>query len=513
MNTDATTTTAGFNPQPEISLALAMLPILLLFVVLSLNIWVFGEQALQGSSQMVIILVTGCTAVIAMFKGAPWHTLQSAIVANVTQALPSIFILLLVGALASVWVLSGTVPLLVYHGVRLLNPELFLLVACVASALTSIVVGSSWSTAATIGIALVGVGRALGIPEGLVAGAIISGAYFGDKVSPLSDTTNLASVVTGTPIFRHIQYLLYTTVPAMAITLLAYGLIGINLDTTASNTDVAAVANALTQYVDLSLWGLVPPVVVLGLIIVRVDAVPALFVGVVSGVICALLGQGQLLSSLAGDSPFSVYRLFMNTMATGGNIETDSVVVNGLLSGSGMAGMLNTIWLIMAAMAFGGVIEASGMLSRIMAAIRSVAGNFFRLVCCTAGTCVATNLSAADQSLAVAVPGRMYADVYRDMGYAPENLSRTLEDTGTVTSVLVPWSTGGAYHASLFGIATLTYLPYCFFYLLSPAMTLIFAWGNIKIRRVASHSYTPCLQQSELQSNKPLEEKSCATLN
>lgn len=481
-NTNAKTIDAETMP-----LGLALLPVLILISSLSWNVWVFGDDALSGSSQMIILLVTGFVAAIGLWRGVGWKTQQSSVVSTIGNAMPSILILLLVGALASIWLLCGTVPVLVYYGVKLLNPTVFLVAACIACALTSMVSGSSWSTAATIGVAMVGVGRALEIPDGLIGGAIISGSYFGDKISPLSDTTNLAAAVTETALFDHIRYLFLTTGPSMLITLILFTILGLNLEPSSGAVDVSEVLVAIDETFNISLVLLLPAVITLGLIVKKVDAIPALFTGIIVGVLFALIFQQELLSRLMADlGDYALYKIVMTTLFAGVSIETSNVMLNDLFSASGMGGMLNTIWLILAAMAFGGVMEATGMLNRIMQSIKSLATSFFSLVACTAGTCIVTNISTSDQYISVAIPGRMYSGLYKDMGYASQNLSRTLEDTGTVTSVLIPWNTCGAYHAAVLGIGTFTYLPYCFFNIISPFMTLIFAWFMIRIARTTS---------------------------
>ena len=471
------------------ALGLALLPILILVIALTWNVlYVYGDDALSGSSQMIILLVTGFAAAIGMWRGVDWATQQASVVSTIGNAMPSILILLLVGSLASIWLLCGTVPVLVYYGVKLLNPTIFLVACCIACAITSVVSGSSWSTAATIGVAMVGIGRALGIPDGLIGGAIISGSYFGDKISPLSDTTNLAAAVTETPLFDHIRYLLMTTGPSMVISLILFTIIGLNLDTSSSAVDVSTVLGAIDERFNVTLWLLLPPAITLGLIIKKVPAIPALFVGVIVGAICALIFQQELLSEIMqNDESFALYRIVMGTMFAGVEIQTSNPQLNDLFSSGGMYGMLGTVWLILAAMSFGGVMEASGMLERIMDSVRRLAKGFFSLVACTTGTCLVTNVSTSDQYIAVALPGRMYAGLYKEKGYASENLSRTLEDTGTVTSVLVPWNTCGAYHAAVLGIATPTYFFFCFFNLLSPFMTLLYAWFMIKIKRTDNY--------------------------
>ena len=473
------------SPQTPMPLMLALFPVLVLIAALSWNVYVYGDDALSGSSQMIIILVTGMAAAIGLYMGVGWKKQQESVVSTIGSAMPSILIMMLVGALASIWLLCGTVPILVYYGVKLLTPTIFLFACCIACALTSMVSGSSWSTAATIGVAMVGVGRALEVPDGMIGGAIISGSYFGDKISPLSDTTNLAAAVTETPLFDHIRYLFLTTGPSMAITLIAFAVIGFNLETGSGSVDVNHVLEAINQRFNITIWVLLPPLITLGLIIKRVDAIPALFAGILAGVFCAVVFQQQLLSDLVNNyEQHGLYQVLMSTLFSGIDIETGNDMLNDLFSASGMKGMLSTTWLILAAMTFGGVMEATGMLGRIMHAIKSLVSNFFSLVACTAGTCLVTNVSTSDQYISVALPGRMYAGLYKDMGYRSENLSRTLEDTGTVTSVLIPWNTCGAYHAAVLGIGTFTYLPYCFFNLLSPFMTLIFAGFMIKIARL-----------------------------
>ncbi len=483
------TPTATGDEQQTMSLGLALLPIIVLIAALGFNVLaVYGDDALSGSSQMIIILVAGFAATIGLLRGVSWKEQQASVVATIGNAMPSILILLLVGALASVWLLSGTVPVLVYYGVKLLNPTIFLLACCIACAITSVVSGSSWSTAATIGVAMVGIGRALGIPDGLIGGAIISGSYFGDKISPLSDTTNLAAAVTETPLFDHIRYLLLTTGPSIIISLILFTGIGLWLDTSATAVDASVVLNAIDERFNVTLWLLLPPAITLALIVKKIDAIPALFAGILAGVVCALVFQQELLTEIMSDDSYPMYRLVMGTLFGGVEIVTSNTQLNDLFSSSGMYGMLGTVWLILAAMTFGGVMEASGMIARIMHSVKSLATNFFSLIACTTGTCIVTNISTSDQYIAVALPGRMYAGLYKDMGYSSENLSRTLEDTGTVTSVLVPWNTCGAYHAAVLGIGTFTYLPFAFFNLLSPFMTLLFAAFMIKIKRTDSQA-------------------------
>ncbi|MEM7218844.1 MAG: Na+/H+ antiporter NhaC family protein [Pseudomonadota bacterium] len=484
MTTDAQDAPRG----GDISLLLALLPALLLLGLLTWNVFIYGDDALSGSSQLSILAVAGLTSAIAVWLGVDWETQLEQVTKSISTTVPALLILLLVGSLASIWLLCGTVPTLVYYGLMLLSPAIFLFASTILCAVTALVSGSSWSTSATIGVALIGIGRALELPDGLIAGAVISGAYFGDKVSPLSDTTNLAAAATGTNVFDHIRYLFLTTGPSMLLSALVFLFIGLGLDgaTPASVADTMAQIDATFN---VSGWLLLPPLLVLVLIVRGAAAVPAMVAGIVAGVFAAGIWQqdliGRLLEAgLAG----GVYELLMTTLFAGLSIPVDDPMLAELFGASGMAGMLNTTWLIIAAMTFGGIYEASGLLDRIMSAVRSVVNGFFSLVACTGATCLVTNVSTSDQYMAVAVPGRMFSSLYRDMGYDSRNLSRTLEDTGTVTSVLVPWNTCGAYHASVLGVATLTYLPYCFFNLISPLMTLLFAALMIRIRRLPEPS-------------------------
>lgn len=471
----------------KMPLWLALAPILILVALLTWNVYVFGDDALSGSTQLTILAVAAVSAAIGLWRGVSWETQQKQIVTTTGTAIPPIVILLLVGSMASIWLLSGTVPTLIYYGLQLLNPSIFLFACTIVCALTSVVSGSSWSTAATIGVAMVGIGRTLGIPEGLIAGAIISGAYFGDKISPLSDTTNLAAGVTETPVFDHIRYLFLTTGPSMLVSATLFMLIGLGFSSD-DNVDVSEVLTDIDQTFNVSIWLLLPIAVVLGLILRKTPAIPSMVAGIVIGLICTLIFQVELLRELSLASDSSSYQILTTMLYAGMDIPVDNEVLRSLFSASGMAGMLGTVWLILSAMVFAGVIEASGMLSRILVAVKSVVNSFFSLVCSTVATCLVSNVSTSDQYISVAMPGRMYVDLYKKMGYDTKNLSRTLEDTGTVTSVLIPWNTCGAYHAAVLGIGTLTYLPYCFFNLLSPLMTLIFAYAKIKIATVKPQS-------------------------
>ena len=464
----------------------AFIPIIFLVVLLSVNVVIFGDASLDGSNQIVLILAAGVAAFVSSRLGISWDDMLDGVVKSISSAMSSILILLLIGSLAGTWLLSGIVPAMIYYGLQILNPTIFLFAACVVSAIVSLATGSSWSTVATLGVALLGIGQALGIYEGLVAGAIISGAYFGDQMSPLSDTTSLAPAMAGTDLFTHIRYMAYTTVPTLIITLLIY--IGIGLFSSADGTvsDIAPILSAIDAKFDINGWLFIVPVLVIFMIVRKVPAIPALLAGSLFGGVFALIFQPGIIVEVAGfEGPFwkQAYVGVMKALYTDIAVVTDNAMVNDLLSTGGMAGMLNTIWLILCAMVFGGIMEAGGLLRKIASEIIKRVNSTWSLITSTAATCVFFNVTASDQYLAIVVPGRMYADIYRERGLKPENLSRTLEDSGTVTSVLIPWNTCGATQASVLGVSTFIYAPFCFFNIISPFMTIAFAVFNIKIRR------------------------------
>lgn len=477
----------------------SLLPILFLIVLLALNVVLFSDDTLGGPNQIVLLLAAGIASIIAHSYGNSWKEIRQGMVHSIGSAMPSILILLLIGSLAGSWLLSGVVPALIYYGLKVINPTIFLFAAVVVSAIVSVATGSSWSTVATLGIALLGIGKALGIHDGVVAGAIISGAYFGDKMSPLSDTTNLAPAMAGTDIFTHIRYMALTTGPTFFITMIIFLIWGFTKDFSASSTDVEGVLEAIEQSFNITPWLFLVPVILITIIIKKVAPLPALMIGTLLGVVFALIFQPNIVQQVAGQTGNRLAGAYMGSLkAMFGtiSIETNQAEINDLLSTRGMAGMLNTIWLILSAMVFGGAMEKGGMLKSISAAIISRAKSTGALVSATAGTCLFFNVTASDQYMAIVVPGRMFAKVYKERGLKPEVLSRTLEDSATVTSVLIPWNTCGATQASVLGVPTLTYLPYAFFNIISPLMTMLFAWLNIKIRR-----YKP----EELQTKKAEE--------
>lgn len=464
----------------------AMLPILILVILLTVNLYVFGVDSLSGSNQLVLIISSAIAACMAVFRlGINWDQLQQGIVRSIGAAMPSILILFLIGALAGTWMISGIVPAMIYYGLQFLTPVIFLVASCVVCCIVSVATGSSWTTVATVGIALLGIGQALGFEDGIIAGAIISGAYFGDKMSPLSDTTNLAPAMAGTDLFTHIRHMTKTTVPSILITLVIFGGIGMVYEVGDTALQTQEISRIISDTFEINGWLFVVPLVVLVLIAKRVPAIPALFVGAILGGVFAIIFQPQIIYLVAAEPDaafaYSSFKTVMMALYGPVGIVTPNEIVNELLVTGGMAGMLNTIWLIVAAMAFGGIMERSGMLKVIATEIIKKVHSLGSLIASTAATCVFFNLTTSDQYLAVVIPGRMFSDLYRAKGLKPENLSRTLEDSATVTSVLVPWNTCGATQATVLGVPTLVYLPYCFFNIISPIMTILFGYFKIGI--------------------------------
>lgn len=481
----------------------SILPILVLVGLLILNVLkVFGDNALGGANQLALLLSSAVAVVVAISIGYKWEFIQQGIVKSIRSALPALIILLLIGALAGTWMLSGVVPAMIYYGLDILNPLLFLPATCIICSIVSVATGSSWTTAATVGIALIGIGGVLGFDKGLVAGAILSGAYFGDKMSPLSDTTNLAPAMAGTDLITHIKYMAYTTIPSILITLVLFLIIGLTYSTTGSVEEVNTLKLAISSKINITPWLFLVPVVVIGLIVKKVAAIPALFLGSVLGGIFAIIFQHDLILSLSEKTNFfyAAYEVVVNAMTTDIAIVTNNNLVNELLSSGGMKGMLNTIWLIICAMIFGGVMEKTSMLKTITKFIMIFAKSTGSLIATTTTSCIVFNLTASDQYLAIVVPGRMFAKIYKKRELHPKVLSRTLEDSGTVTSVLVPWNTCGAYHSTVLGVATGDYFVYCFFNILSPIMTMFFGFFNIKIAKLVKYETSP-IKKSNIQEN------------
>lgn len=470
---------------PKIRLYEALIPIVFLIILLSFNVlYIFGDEGTSGPNQFALLLAGALAAVIGFKYRVSYDMMLDKVSKNIASTSGAILILLFVGALTGTWLISGIIPTMVYYGLQLLNPSIFLASALIITALVSLIIGSSWSTTATVGIALIGIGKALGFPPEMVAGAVISGAYFGDKMSPLSDTTNLASAIAGVDLYRHVRYMMYTTFPTIGIALLVFIILGLT-HTGNQIQDTAALLSDIKQSFFIHPALLLVPLIVIVLIIKKTPPLVALLIGVLLGGFTALFFQKDLLIQLIDqqtDFYKNAYKIIMKAIVWDINIDTSNPILNELFSSGGMKGMLSTIWLIISAMFFGGIMEAIGALRKISESLLQLFKGIFGLFASTDLTCILFNATASDQYLAIVVPGKMYKQAYDDVGLAPENLSRTLEDSGTVTSVLVPWNTGGAYNAKVLGVPTESYFIYAIFNWLSPIMTLIFAYFRIKIK-------------------------------
>lgn len=479
----------------------AMIPVIVLIVLLGINvILVYQDASIDGSNQIILIFSAAVAALVGATEGYSWQQIEDGIVSGISSTTQAIILLLLIGALSGAWMIAGIVPAMIYYGLQLLDPSYFLFATCVICIFVSVSTGSSWSTVATVGVALFGVGKALGYNEALVAGAVISGAYFGDKISPLSETTNMAAAMAGIPLFHHIKYMLMTNIPSIILALLIYFVIGWNYDTNVNVSDIENVLVSLKSTFYISPVLFIVPALVILLIVKNVPAVPALIIGTLLGAVFALIFQTDLLHAMS-DSTLptaeALYRVIMDGMTVSIEIPTENPMLKSLLSSSGMAGMLGTVWLIVAAMMFGGALDACNFLKSITNQILKLAKSDSSLITATIISCFSTNILASDQYLSILIPGRMYKEAYKEKGLAPENLSRSLEDGGTVTSVLVPWNTCGAYQASVLGVPTLAFAPYCFFNIISPLMSIAFSVFKIKIRRL-SESEEPVLKPSQV---------------
>ncbi|GAB7257969.1 Na+/H+ antiporter NhaC [Polaribacter sp. OB-PA-B3] len=482
------------NPQDEniienkeLNIWEALIPVFALVAMLFYNVfYVYGDDALSGSNQFILLLGAAVAAIVGFKNKVSYKQMIEEVAENVKSTSGAILILLMVGALAGTWLISGIIPSMIYYGLQILNPTIFLAASVIICAIISIATGSSWTTSATVGIALVGIGNTLGISAGMTAGAVLSGAYFGDKMSPLSDTTNLAPTMAGGDLFSHIKYMSLTTVPTILVTLLAFIIIGFSIETTGS-PDVSDKLTAIDAAFNISPWLFIVPVIVIFMIVKKTEPLIALLVGTLLAGVVAVIAQPEIVLNVAGADTLSfnsAYKGVMNAITVDSAVETTSAELNDLFTAGGMSGMLGTIWLIICAMVFGGVMDAIGALSRISKALLSLASSVFGLFASTVASCLALNVTASDQYLAIVVPGKMFKKAYEEKGLAPENLSRTLEDSGTVTSVLIPWNTCGAYQSGVLGVSVAEYFFFAIFNWLSPFMTLLFAAFNIKIKQL-----------------------------
>lgn len=463
----------------------ALIPVFFLVALLSFNVVKgFGDDALSGTNQFILILSGAVAAIVGFRNKVTYAAMMEEVGKNIKSTSGALLILLFVGALSGTWLISGIIPAMVFYGLDILHPTIFLPACVVICSVISIATGSSWTTSATVGIALIGIGNTLQIPLGMVAGAVVSGAYFGDKLSPLSDTTNLAPAMAGTDLFTHIRYMTLTTVPTLVITIVLFLIIGFQLDTHGTSNTSETLSD-ISQQFQITPKLFVVPLLVILMIVRKTEPLIALLIGTLLGAVFALFFQPQIVAQIAGVSELNAleaYRGVMKAITVETKITTENAILTDLFTAKGMSGMLGTIFLILCAMVFGGIMEAIGALATITAALLKLFHSVFGLFASTVASCLALNITASDQYLAIVVPGKMFAKAYEDQNLAPENLSRTLEDSGTVTSVLIPWNTCGAYQAGVLNVDTMTYLPYAFFNYLSPFMTLLFAALRIKIK-------------------------------
>ena len=473
-------------------LQIAILPLIFLVTLLSFNLYanvfIYDADPLAGSSQFILILSGAFAAMIGHRYNVSYKDVINSISNSIKSVTPALIILLWVGALAGTWMISGIIPSMVYYGLKILDPNIFLPACIVICSIISVATGSSWTTSATVGIALVGIGKALGIPAGMVGGAVIAGAYFGDKLSPLSDTTNLAAAVSKVDLFKHIKYLTLTTIPSISITLIVFIVLGIN-QTSNGLTDNSFLIETIENTFNISLVLFIVPIIVLIMIVKKTPPIRALTIGTLLGALFEILFQPQIINDLSDSSNSSIiasYKVVIDTITSNVSITTESEILNELFSTGGMIGMLNTIFLVMATMIFGGSMDAIGAIKSISKALLDWADNIFKLFASTVASCLALNLTASDQYLSIVVSGKMFEKAYKDKQLAPENLSRTLEDSATVTSALIPWNSCGAYHSSVLGVSVSEYFLYAIFNWISPFMTLLYAAFRIKIRTLVN---------------------------
>lgn len=463
-------------PSPFVSL----LPIALMVGMLFATISTFGSDALSGGSQISLLVTTACCVFIGMaFYRIPWKDFERAITNNIAGVSTALLILLIIGALSGMWMISGVVPTLIYYGMQIIHPDFFLASTCLICALVSVMTGSSWTTIATIGIALMGIGKAQGFHEGWIAGAIISGAYFGDKVSPLSDTTVLAASVTETPLFTHIRYMMITTIPSLLITITLFTIMGLTHDQGSTTQEMMAFASSLESKFYITPWLLLVPVITGILIARKVPSIITLTLSTVLACVAALIFQPNLLHEVAGGG--SLFKGSMMTCYGSTSLQTDNPILTDLVATRGMAGMMNTVWLILCAMCFGGAMTAGGMLGSITSVFVRFIKNRVSTVASTVCSGLFLNLATADQYISIILLGNMFGNIYKKQGYESRLLSRTTEDAVTVTSVLIPWNTCGMTQATILSVSTLTYLPFCFFNIISPMMSILIAATGYKI--------------------------------
>ena len=475
------------NQKKQASLLDAFIPVIILILLLGSSVYLFGDSSSFGPNQIALLFAMGIAALIGIKNGYTWAEIEEGIVQGISRSLGAILILLAVGSLIGTWMLSGTVPTLIYYGLELLNPSMFYAATCLICAIVAMSIGSSWTTAATVGVALMGIAIGMGMSEAVTAGAVVSGAYFGDKISPLSETTNLAPAIAGTNLFEHIQYMLWTTIPSIIIALILFTVIGMGAETQDTADRIVEMQSLLAQEFTLGIHLLIPLVVLLTLAIKKMPAFPAVSIGALLGGVWAAMFQGDVVSKMMAEGTEGAIGHLMviwTALFDGVSFSTPSDNLNDLLSRGGMSSMLNTIWLIMCAMTFGSVLERVGLLKQVVSAILKGAKSAGDMITRTIITCFGTNLITADQYMAIVMPGRMYKEEFEKRGLHQLNLSRSLEDGGTLTSPLIPWNTCGVFMQGALNVSPLEYAVYAFFNLISPVLAIIYAFLGIKVLRI-----------------------------
>ncbi|MBR0600633.1 Na+/H+ antiporter NhaC [Sinanaerobacter chloroacetimidivorans] len=471
-----------------------MWQILLVLLVLMLTLaWtILGTE---GYVHIPLVISAIFGAIIAIANGFKWSYIEKGIINNIGRSMQAILILLTVGMLIATWIAAGIVPAMIYYGLMILSPGIFLVATCLICAIVALATGSSWTTAGTVGIALIGVGAGLGISLPMAAGAIISGAYFGDKMSPLSDTTNLAPAMAGSTLFDHVRHMIFTTGPSLIISLIIYGVLG--MGHAGQNVDLSGVTvimDGLKENFYISPILIIPPLLVIAMVIFKVPALPGLIGGVILGVICAVAFQGANLGELV---TITAYEGFVS--------ETGNEFIDSLLSRGGLSSMYYTVGLIMCAMCIGGVLDSTDMLKILCESLLKLAKGTGSLVVITIITCIGVNIAASDQYLSIVLPGRMYKTAYEDRRLKNKNLSRVLEDSGTLTSPLVPWNTCGTYQATTLGVATFAYAPYCFLNIINPLVSIFYGFTGITMEKMTDEEYNACIRQRELDAELALK--------
>lgn len=476
------------SPRHDPSLAHALIPVGALIALLAGSVFLFGDASSSGPNQIALMLSAAVAALVGLRNGYDWSEIERGIVHSISLAMSAILILLVVGSVIGTWILGGVVPTMIYYGLEILNPAVFYAAACVICSLVAVATGSSWTTAGTVGVALVGIAAAQNLHLGLAAGAIVSGAYFGDKISPLSDTTNLAPAVAGTDLFSHIRHMMWTTMPSLALALILFAVAGFVLPAPTDAAQLEGIAASLSERFAVGPHMLLPAVLVIGLVVMKMPALPALLIGALAGCVFAVLFQQPAVLTLAGEGDLPTWVALVKgswiALFDGYKLESGNAALDELLTRGGMSSMLSTVWLILSAMMFGGAMEVTRLLQKIAATILGAVRGTGSLIAATLLTAFSSNVIASDQYMAIVLPGRMFRLEYKRRGLHPKNLSRSLEDAGTLTSALVPWNTCGAFMAQTLGVATLAYAPFAFFNLINPIVAAIYGFTGFTIARM-----------------------------